>query len=92
MGECKSPLAAFQIDDPQTALRTNTDLDTKATSCHPTGLNILLGDGSCRMVSYHIDSWAHNPDPSVQIQNRPAPGIWQRLATRADGDGPTGDF
>jgi len=51
---------------------------TSASSLHPGGLNILMGDGSVRFVKETIQS-ASRPyvDP---------PGLWQALATRAGGE------
>lgn len=54
------------------------DWAASASSLHPAGVNILMGDGSVRFVKETIDSW--NWD-----QKRPT-GVWQKLATRNGGE------
>ena len=62
-----------------------------ASSLHPGGLNILLGDGSSRFVSDTISTWPYDPasgspegavDTAGVWRNLPRGGIWQALATR----------
>ncbi|HWE37479.1 MAG TPA: DUF1559 domain-containing protein [Isosphaeraceae bacterium] len=65
---------------------------TAASSMHPGGLHVLLGDGSVRFVKDSIDSWPFDPltgQPSGASQapggwwtNLPRQGVWQALATR----------
>jgi prepilin-type N-terminal cleavage/methylation domain-containing protein/prepilin-type processing-associated H-X9-DG protein len=71
-----------------------TAIINSASSLHPGGVNLLLGDGSVRFVRETVDSWPFNPlsgNPSgaklasdgswTQV---PANGIWQSLTTRSN--------
>jgi len=67
-----------------------------ARSLHPSGLNVLMGDGSARFVRETVETWPFNPGtgdpagsrrvPGGWMTNLPRPGVWQALATRSDGD------
>jgi prepilin-type processing-associated H-X9-DG protein len=67
-----------------------------ASSLHPGGLNVLMGDGSARFVKDSIQSWPFDPitgnpagatrGPFGAWTNLPTPGVWQALATRAGGE------
>ena len=47
-----------------------------ASSLHPGGVNVLMGDGSVRFIKETIDS----------SENEGKSGVWQKLATRNGGE------
>jgi len=67
-----------------------------ASSLHPGGLHVLMGDGSVRFVKETIDSWpidvlTGNPvgssrHPEGWWENVPEPRLWQALSTRSGGE------
>jgi type II secretory pathway pseudopilin PulG len=73
-----------------------------ASSLHPGGVHILLGDGSVRFVNDNVDSWPFDffsGGPRGAIQNAdtswtnvPPRGIWQAISTRAGNETNTSDF
>lgn len=88
-------------------VRSKTSMDSKyawmrsASSQHPGGVNLLMGDNSVRFVKETIDTWPYDPKTGNPLnayqtkngdwQNLPKPGIWQALSTRNGGE-ITGDY
>jgi len=67
-----------------------------ASSLHPGGINILMGDGSARFVKDTVQTWSFDPVTGIPLgatraaggwwENLPHSGIWQALATRSGGE------
>lgn len=67
-----------------------------ASSLHPGGLNLLMGDGSVRFMADTVNTWPYDPesgfpvgatrDPGGYWTNTPTLGIWQALSTRSGGE------
>ena len=67
-----------------------------ASSMHPGGINVLMGDGSARFMKESIQSWQFDPmtgNPAGASQNAlgawinlPASAVWQALSTRNGGE------
>jgi len=67
-----------------------------ASSLHPNGLNVLLGDGGVRFVRDTINSWPYDNDTGQPAgatraaggwwENAPRAGVWQALSTRSGGE------
>jgi prepilin-type processing-associated H-X9-DG protein len=72
-----------------------------ASSMHPGGLNVFMGDGSVRFVKDSIQSWpcdhlTGNPVGASQNGqgawvNLPPFGVWQAISTRSGGEVVSGD-
>lgn len=75
---------------PPNAYRQNPTADTawtwSASSRHPGGLNVLMGDGSVRFAKETINSWPTSLPIAGYLLGNPAPGVWQKLATRNGGE------
>ncbi len=83
---------------------TGKDIGLGASSYHPGGVNVLMGDGSARFIGEAIQSWPLSSDRSGPAgatystalgswQNVPGPGVWQALCARAGGESiPSGEF
>jgi len=67
-----------------------------ASSMHPGGLSVLMGDGSVRFVKDSVQTWtfdAASGIPSGAVRdaqgawlNLPPSGVWQALSTRSGGE------
>lgn len=67
-----------------------------ASSLHPGGLNLLMGDGSVRFIADSVNTWPYDSesgepvgairDPGGYWKYTPSPGVWQALSTRAGGE------
>lgn len=69
---------------------------SSASSLHPGGVNVLLGDGSVRFIKETIQSWPVDDLTGSPTGSRlnaagfwqdvPPAGVWQNLSTRAGGE------
>jgi hypothetical protein len=67
-----------------------------ASSMHPGGINVLLGDGAVRFLKDTVETWPFNSatgNPAGAFQNSqgawtdmPRAGVWQTLSTRNAGE------
>jgi prepilin-type N-terminal cleavage/methylation domain-containing protein/prepilin-type processing-associated H-X9-DG protein len=72
-----------------------------ASSLHPGGLQVLMGDGSVRFVKETIQSWPMDRLAGLPVgirlnangwyENIPTPGVWQMLSTRSGGEAVSSD-
>jgi prepilin-type N-terminal cleavage/methylation domain-containing protein/prepilin-type processing-associated H-X9-DG protein len=80
------------------AARAWTD---SASSFHPGGVNVLMGDGSVRFIKESIQSWPSDPSTGKPAgaslstggwwTKLPRAGVWQALSTRSGGEVLDGD-
>ncbi len=78
------------------ALAATASWTDSASSLHPGGVNVLMGDGSVRFVKDTIQSWpldsltGYPAGASLSSRgwwvNLPRPGVWQSLSTRSGGE------
>jgi prepilin-type N-terminal cleavage/methylation domain-containing protein len=78
------------------SLAAGTAHTAGASSLHPGGVQVLIGDGSARFVKDTIDSWPFDPQtgrpagasqaPGGWWVNLPRSGVWQAIATRNGGE------
>ncbi len=78
------------------SLLTGDAITRSASSQHPGGLNVLMGDASVHFIKDTIQSWPFDPwtgEPAGAVQsaggwwnNVPPRGVWQALGTRAGGE------
>ncbi len=71
-----------------------------ASSLHPGGINVSMGDGSVRFIKATVDTWPADlatgrprgatTAPGGGWSNLPRPGVWQALATRSGSEPPGG--
>ena len=76
--------------------RSGSQLFFAASSMHPLGVNLLMGDGSARFVKDSVSSWPFDPadgypkgatrDAEGAWTQLPPAGVWQSLATRSGGE------
>jgi prepilin-type processing-associated H-X9-DG protein len=86
-----SPNLPYRLGPSAGSVHTRT-----ASSLHPGGVNVLMGDGAVRFVADTIDSWPTDPvtgEPSGALwrddgwwENLPKPRLWQTMASRAGGE------
>jgi len=67
-----------------------------ASSLHPGGVNVMMGDGSVRFIKDSIQSWPFDPMTGGPAGasltsggwwvNLPPSGVWQALSTRSGGE------
>lgn len=80
----------------QLANSAHVEVFFSASSLHPTGLNVLMGDGSVRFVKDSISTWPYDlvdgyprgamTDAEGAWTKMPPFGVWQSLATRSGGE------
>lgn len=67
-----------------------------ASSLHPGGLNVLMGDGSVRFINDTVSTWPFDPSSGIPRgatpsqtgawTNMPPLGVWQAMAGRNGGE------
>ncbi len=81
---------------PNAARKIGLPISPAASTLHPGGLGVLMGDGSTRFIKDTIDTWLYDPATGAPVsaihdrggfwEDLPRPGIWQALTTHAGGE------
>ncbi|MFI5460891.1 MAG: DUF1559 domain-containing protein [Isosphaerales bacterium] len=86
---------------PNAFRKVDSPFPSGASSLHPGGLNVLMGDGSVRFIGDTVNTWPSDPESGVPVgaihnpggywEHTPPAGVWQALWTRASGEVVSGD-
>ena len=87
-----SPNDVFRNPFPPNLVGSNA---TATSSFHPSGVNLLMGDGGVRFLKETVNSWPIDPTTRRPVgsitqmnglDHLPPNGVWQALTTRAGGE------